>query len=205
MEWVKHHVGSLQQRAIVVRDKVKLLRKKDLIDQDGLCATIKDEDYWLDAPPKREKKPDLINENVAAEVAAAFLDPFPATYEPQFVSNMADWAELMRGHTIKMLRANYSEDNVGQFWSNVQEWGGLKSHVIEKFAVQVFANLFTMAEYHTSLNRSKGYRGKNSCGLLELWAKSACIDLLARYNHLGLDGFLDYVPDLEKLKFKAAG
>jgi len=188
-----------------VKDKVKGLRKKGLIDRDGLCATITNEDYWLDAPPKRDKKPDLINDNVAAEITAAFLAPFPATYEPQFISTMADWEESMQGHTVKMLRANYSEDNVGQFWSKVQEWGGLKAHVIEKFAVQVFAALFKMAEYHTSLNRCKGYRSRNSCGLLELWAKAACIDLLAHYNHLGPDGFMDYVPDLEKLKFKAAG
>jgi DNA-binding MarR family transcriptional regulator len=189
-----------------VKDKIKLLRKNGLIDRDGLCATIKDESYWLDAPtPKREKKPDLINESIAAEVAEQFLAVFPTAYEPQFISTMADWGQVMQGHIIKMLRANYSEDDVGQFWSNVQEWGGLKAHVIEKFAVQVFANMFKMAEYETALNRCKGYRGKNSCGLLELRAKAACLDLLARYNHIGIDGFMDYSPDLEKLKFKVAG
>ncbi len=184
-----------------VKDKVKGLRRRGLIDHDGLCVTITDESYWLDAPAKA-KKHDVINENTAAEVAAAFLAVFPATYEPQFISTMADWEQLMQGHAIKMLRANYSEEDVWHFWSDVQEWGGLKGAVIEKFAVQVFANLFKLAEYHTSLNRSKGaFRGKNSCGLLGLWAKATCIDLLARYNYSGTDGFAEYIPDLEKVKF----
>jgi len=188
-----------------VRDKVKVLRQKKLIDRDGLCVTITDEGYWLDAPPKKGKKPDLINEKVAGEVAEKFLGVFPTAYEPQFISTMADWGTVMQSHTIKMLRANYSDDDVGQFWSNVQDWAGLKAHVIEKFAVQVFGYLFKMAEYHTSLNRCKGYRGRNSCGLLELWARATCIDLLARYNHIGADGFMDYVPDLEKVRFQVAG
>ncbi len=186
-----------------VKDKVKVLRNRKLIDGDDLCATITDESYWLDAPVKA-KKPDVINEDVAAEVAAAFLAVFPTTYEPQFIASMADWEALLQGHAIRMLRANYSDDDVGHFWADVQEWGGLKAPVIEKFAVQVFANLFKLAEYHTSLNRCKGYRGKNSCGLLELWVKSVCIDLLARYNHLGTDGFVDYMPDLENVRFKVA-
>ena len=185
-----------------VKDKVKRLRKLGLID--GLCATIKDEDYWLDSPPKA-KKPDLINEGVAENVAEEFLAVFPTNYEPQFISSMADWEAMMRDQAIKMLRANYSDDDVGYFWCNVQEWGGGKAHVIEKFAVQVFANLFKLAEYHTSLNRGKGFRGKNSCGLLNLWAKATCLDLLARYNYLGTDGFVDYMPDLEKVRFKVAG
>jgi hypothetical protein len=185
-----------------VKDKVKRLRKLGLID--GLCATIKDEDYWLDAPPKA-RKPDLINEDVAEEVANQFLAAFPRAYEPQFISSLADWEVLMHGHAIKMLRANFADDDVGHFWENVQEWGGMNSRVIEKFAVQVFANLFKLAEYHTSLNRRKGYRGKNSCGLLNLWTKAICIDLLARYSYLGTDGFVDYMPDLEKVRFKVAG
>lgn len=187
-----------------VRDKVKRLRKLGLID--GLCATIKDmEGYWLDAPPKA-KKPDLINEEVAEAVADQFLAVFPTTYEPQFIGSMVDWEALMQGHVARMLRANYSEGEVWRFWANVlEEWSGRKMFVAEKFSVQVFANLFKMAEYHTSLNRCKGYRGKNSCGLLELWAKATCIDLLARYNYLGTDGFVDYMPDLEKVRFKVGG
>ena len=186
-----------------VKDKVKILRRKQLIDGDGLCAKITDESNWLDAPVKA-KKPDFINDEVAAEVAGEFLAVFPTTYEPQFVSGMADWKAMIDSHAIKMLRANYSEADIWEFWGNVQEWGGMKGRVVEKFSVQVFANLFKMAEYHTSLNRGKGFRGKNSCGLLVLWAKATCIDLLARYNYSGADGFLDYMPDLEKLKFKAA-
>jgi hypothetical protein len=100
---------------------------------------------------------------------------------------------------------NYTEDGVHDFWYTLAgEWACFKPKVIEKFAVQVFGNLFKMAEYETALNRSKGFRGKNSCGLLNLWTKAVCIDLLARYNH-GVDGFLDYMPDLEKVRYKAAG
>ena len=103
-----------------------------------------------------------------------------------------------------MPRANYSDDDVGYFWCNVQEWGGGKAHVIEKFAVQVFANLFKLAKYHTSLNRGKGFRGK-TLRPPESVAKATCLDLLARYNYLGTDGFVDYMPDLEKVRFKVSG
>ena len=52
-----------------VRDKVKLLREKTLLDRNSLCATIRDEGHWLDAPPK---KPTLINEKVANAVAVGW-------------------------------------------------------------------------------------------------------------------------------------
>ena len=188
-----------------VKDKVKRLREKNLIDQNGLCATITDESYWLDPPPK-EEKPDLINGNIAVEIAAEFLDRFPATYKPLFVASKADWKQLMQSHSMRMLRANYSEQELWDFWGSVlMEWSDGKLHVIEKFSVQVFADLFKMVEYDTSLNRSKGYRGKNSYGLLNLRAKAVCIDLLARHQYLELAGFEDYMPNLKKLQFKPAG
>ena len=187
-----------------VKDKVKALRKKGLIDRDDLCATIKDSSYWLDGEPKKTKNTLVIDEDFAKETAATFLSPILPTYQPRFISSMEDWEALVQSHAIEMLRANYSEDDLWEFWRNVDlEWSGRKMPVIEKFSVHVFGDLFKLVEYQTSLNRGKGFRGKNSCGLLSLWAKAVCIDLLARYNH-SPDAFVDYTPDLEKVKFKAA-
>jgi len=59
-----------------VRDKVKGLRKNGLIDPNGLCVTISDDSYWLDAQPTA-KKPTLINEGVSEQ----FIVPFPAKHQ----------------------------------------------------------------------------------------------------------------------------
>ena len=106
-----------------------------------------------------------------------------------------------------MLRANYTPQDVDDFWHEVIcEWTCFKLKVIEKFSIQVFADLFTKAEYHTAINRGKGeFRGKNSLGLLKAWAKTVCADMLARFNHLGPTAFGDYLPDLSNVQYRAAG
>ena len=189
-----------------VRDKVKRLRAVGLIDGDGFYVTIKDKSYWLDAEPKTKKDTLAIDQNCVESLAESFVGAFAEVgYQPQFIPSMADWQQVMRGHVGRMLRANYTEDDVWDFWGGVGELAGRKMPVIEKFAVQVFAELFAKAEYQTCINRSKGaFRGKNSLGLLNLWAKAVCADMLARYNH-NADEFFAYLPDLSNVQYRAAG
>ena len=160
---------------------MKRLRKQGVIGSEGLYVTISAEQhgYWLDAEPKVAKKTLPLIDEEAASCALAFIEPFSQfDYKPQFIASLADWEQVIQNHAAKMLRANYTPQDVDDFWHEVIcEWTCFKLKVIEKFSIQVFADLFTKAEYHTAMNRGKGeFRGKNSLGLLKAWAKTVCAD-----------------------------